>query len=127
MCTFKVILHNFSKIKVIKKSQDSRNQCFSYNFCLMIERSGSVSLTNGSGRPNIWILRIRISLGPDLKTTGGPDLPRYFDQVVPCEVISISSVLPTQETTETITTSKRKPLGKQYTRKNHEISCWFDV
>jgi hypothetical protein len=36
---------------------------FSYLFCLMIEGSGSVYLTNGSGsgRPeNIWILRIRL-------------------------------------------------------------------
>jgi hypothetical protein len=35
---------------------------FFYYFCLMIEGSGSISLTNGSGsgRPkNIWILRIR--------------------------------------------------------------------
>ncbi len=51
--------------KVIKKSQSSRNQCFSYYFCLMIEGSGSesLSLNNGSGSgrlKNIWILRIRI-------------------------------------------------------------------
>jgi hypothetical protein len=56
----KVYLHHFSKIKVIKKSQYSRNQCFSYYFCLLMEGSGSISLTNGSGfgsaRPkNIWI------------------------------------------------------------------------
>ncbi len=66
-----VHLHHFSKIKVIKKSQNSRNQCFSYYFCLMVEgsgaRSGSISLTNGSGfgsgRPrNIWILRIWIRI-----------------------------------------------------------------
>ncbi len=35
--------------KVIKKSQNIRNQGFSYDFCLMIEGSGSVPLTNGSG------------------------------------------------------------------------------
>jgi hypothetical protein len=36
--------------KKIKKSQNSRNQGFSYYFCLMIEGSGfgSVPLTNGS-------------------------------------------------------------------------------
>ncbi len=34
----KVRLRHFSKIKVIKKSQNSRNQCFSYYFCLMIEK-----------------------------------------------------------------------------------------
>ena len=59
------LLHHFSKIKVIKKSQNSRNQGFSYYICLMLEgsRSRSVPLTNGSGsrRPkNIRILRIRI-------------------------------------------------------------------
>ncbi len=42
-------LHHFSKIKVQQKSQNSRNQGFSYYFCLMIEGYGS-------GRPkNIWI------------------------------------------------------------------------
>jgi hypothetical protein len=30
-------------------SHKSRNQCFSYYFCLLIEGSGSISLTNGSG------------------------------------------------------------------------------
>jgi hypothetical protein len=59
----KVHLHHFPKIKCHKESQNSRNQCFSYYFCFMIEGSGSISLTNGSGfgsgRPtNIWI-RIR--------------------------------------------------------------------
>jgi hypothetical protein len=37
----KVHLHHFSKTKVQKKSQNSRNQGFSYYFCLMIEVSGS--------------------------------------------------------------------------------------
>ncbi len=44
-----------------KKTQNSGNQSFSYYFCLMIEGSGSIPLTNGSGsrRPkNMWI-RIR--------------------------------------------------------------------
>ncbi len=35
--------------KVIKKSLNSRNQGFYYYFCLMIEGSGAVPLTNGSG------------------------------------------------------------------------------
>ncbi len=42
-------------------SQTSRNQCFSFYICLMIEGSGSIPLTDGSGsgRPkNTWI-RIR--------------------------------------------------------------------
>ncbi len=34
---------------LIKNSQNSKNQGFSYYFCLMIEGSGSVPLTNGSG------------------------------------------------------------------------------
>jgi hypothetical protein len=29
----------FQRLKVIKKSQNSRNQCFSYYFCLMIEEA----------------------------------------------------------------------------------------
>ncbi len=40
--------HHFSKIKSKKKSQNSRNQGFSSYFCLIIEGSGSVPLTNGS-------------------------------------------------------------------------------
>ncbi len=61
----KVHLHHFSKIKSQKESQNSRNQGFSYYFCMMIEGSGSGSragsgsilLTSrsGSGRPkNMW-------------------------------------------------------------------------
>ncbi len=60
---FEGTFKSFLKIKIRKKSQNSGNQCFSYYFLLMIEGSGSVSLTNvfGSGRPkNIWILRILI-------------------------------------------------------------------
>jgi hypothetical protein len=46
----KVLLHHFSKIKVKKKTQNRRNQGFSYYFCLMIEGSpGSGSKTCGSG------------------------------------------------------------------------------
>jgi len=32
-----------------KKSQNSRSQGFSYYFCLMMEGSGSLPMTNGSG------------------------------------------------------------------------------
>jgi hypothetical protein len=53
----------FQREKVIKKSQNSRNQGFSYYFCLMIERSGPVPLTNGSRsgfrRPKNIRIRIR--------------------------------------------------------------------
>ena len=58
----KLHLHNFSKIKSQKESQNSRNQGFSYYFCMMIEGtgSGSIPLTSGSGRPkNMWIQWIR--------------------------------------------------------------------
>ncbi len=56
----KVHLYHFSKIKSQKESQNSRNQGFSYYFCMMIEGSGSgsIPLTSGSGseRPkNMWI------------------------------------------------------------------------
>jgi hypothetical protein len=43
----KVLLHHFSKIKVKKKSQNRRNQGFSYYVCLMIEGSPG----SGSRRP----------------------------------------------------------------------------
>ncbi len=41
----------FSKSKVIKKSQNGRNQGFSYYLCLMVEGSGTGSIprTNGPG------------------------------------------------------------------------------
>ncbi len=53
----------FKRQKVQKKSQNNRNQGFSYYYCFMIEGtgSGSIPLTSGSesGRPkNMWI-RIR--------------------------------------------------------------------
>ncbi len=71
----KLNLHHFSKILSQKESLNSRNQGFSYHFCIMIEgsgsgsgagsRSGSIPLTSGSGsgsgRPkNTWIRWIRI-------------------------------------------------------------------
>jgi hypothetical protein len=55
----------FLRYKVIKKSQNSRNQCFSHHFCLMIEGSGSVPMTNGSGSRRHKNIRIRIpNTGP---------------------------------------------------------------
>jgi hypothetical protein len=52
----KVHFHHFSKTKSPKKSQNSRNQGFPYYFYLMVEGSGSIPLTNGSGWPkNMWI------------------------------------------------------------------------
>jgi hypothetical protein len=45
----KVLSHHFSKIK--KKSQNSKNQGFSYYCCLMIEGYGSIPLTNDPGSP----------------------------------------------------------------------------
>ncbi len=64
----KLHLYHFSKIKIQKESQNSRNQGFSYYFCMMIEGSGSIPPTSGSGsgswRPkNTWIrIRIRIRI-----------------------------------------------------------------
>ncbi len=62
-----VHLHNFLKIKSQKEVTNSRNQGFSYFFCLMMEGCGSIPLTNGSvsesRRPkNIWIRRIWIRI-----------------------------------------------------------------
>jgi hypothetical protein len=71
--SYSLYLHHFSKIKSQKESQNSRNQGFSYYFCMMIKgsgsgsragsESGSIPLTSGSGsgRPkNMWIRWIRI-------------------------------------------------------------------
>jgi hypothetical protein len=63
-CYFlKIHLHNFLKIRSQKESQNGRIQEFSYYFCMMIEESGSIPLTcgSGSGRPkNTWLRWIRI-------------------------------------------------------------------
>ncbi len=60
----KVHLHHFSKIKSHKEvtKQLEKNQGFSYNFCLMIEGSGSgsVPLTNEYGSRSLKNMRIRI-------------------------------------------------------------------
>jgi hypothetical protein len=80
---------------VIKKSQNSRNQGFSYYFCLVIEGSGAgtVPLTNGSGsrRPkNIRILRIRIhrlqagDKDPKVKTSIGSERILNYCYVALC-------------------------------------------
>jgi hypothetical protein len=49
----KVHLDHFTKIKSQKESQMSRNQGFSYYYCMLIEgsgsESGSIPLTSGAG------------------------------------------------------------------------------
>ncbi len=70
----KVHLHHFSKRKIKKESQNSRNRDFSYYFCMMIEGSGagSIPLTNGSGsgRPkNMCIRWIRIRIRIRIRDT----------------------------------------------------------
>jgi len=48
----------FQRSKVQKKSPNSRNQYFSYYFCLMTEGSGSLPLSSGSGSGrlnNMWL------------------------------------------------------------------------
>ncbi len=56
-CYFlKVPLHQFSWAK----SQNSRNRGFSYFFCLMIEGSGSIHRTSGSGPGSRRAKNIRI-------------------------------------------------------------------
>ncbi len=42
---------SFSKIKSQKESQNSRNQGFSYYFCMMVEGSGTGSIPPDPGRP----------------------------------------------------------------------------
>ncbi len=69
----KLNLYHFSKIKSQKDKKKSRNQGFSYYFCMMIEGSGSGSRagsrsthhTSGSGsrrHKNMWIRWIRIRI-----------------------------------------------------------------
>jgi hypothetical protein len=62
-----VHLHHFSKKKVKKSRQNSRNQGFSYYFCMMIEGSGSESipLTDGSGSGYIKNLSVETDLDPN--------------------------------------------------------------
>jgi hypothetical protein len=50
----------FQRQKVKKKSQNSRNQGFSYYFCLTIEVSGSVPHTNGSGSATLVFASLKI-------------------------------------------------------------------
>ncbi len=87
-----VHLHHSSKIKshTLKKLQNSRNQGFSYYFCLMMEGSGSVLVANGSGcgsgRPKTYG---SYGFGSGSATPGSPsgsatlmrtgsEIPRYF-------------------------------------------------
>jgi hypothetical protein len=71
----KVYLHHFLKIKKAKRShkkakkshKKNRTQSFSYYFCLILEGSGSIPLTCGSGSgsrrlKNMWIRWIRIRI-----------------------------------------------------------------
>jgi hypothetical protein len=73
----------FKRQQFIKKSQNSRNQGFSYYFRVMIEKSGSGSIpsTNGCGSgtgmpKNIRIRRIRIRLPIRIRNTAKRDLVR---------------------------------------------------
>ncbi len=78
----KLHLHHFSKIKSQKESQNSRNQGFSYYFCMMIEGSGSIHLTSGSGskRPkNMWIwIRIAKKINLDCSIFTSMGIGRLF-------------------------------------------------
>ncbi len=71
----KVHLHHFSKMKSPKKSQNSRNQGFSYYFCLMIEGSG--------GPKNMWSrwIRIRNTGFRNFLAVGSP-LPEWAAEAV---------------------------------------------
>jgi hypothetical protein len=65
----KVHLHHFSKIKSQKESQNIRNQGVSYYFCMVIEGSGSIPLTSGSGS---GILEAQKHVDPDLAPDPDP-------------------------------------------------------
>ncbi len=72
------------KDKKSKRSQSSRNQGFSYYFCLVIEGSGSIPLTNGS-------------------STGSRRPKKHVDPVDSdsdpqhCDIVSLQCSTPTQE------------------------------
>jgi hypothetical protein len=73
--------YHFSKVQ--KKSQNSRNQGFSYFFCLVIEESGSgpIHLPNGSGsgRPR----EVDLEKGSVANPDPIPDLSDPYDFVPP--------------------------------------------
>ncbi len=86
LLTAEIFKSFFPKIKCPKKkSQNSRNQGFSYFFCLMIEGSGSIPLTDGSGsrsgsrRPKNMRIRIRIRI----RITGGLVMPAQEIFILP--------------------------------------------
>jgi hypothetical protein len=54
MVLFEGTFPSFFKDKVKKKSQNCRNQGFSYYFCLLIEGSGSGSIPLTSGSGSLW-------------------------------------------------------------------------
>ena len=76
----KLHLPHSSQLKSHKKSQKSRNQGFSYYFCLKMEGSGSVPLTNGSGRPK----NIRIRNTGFLHFWRGPCSVKILDSAWKC-------------------------------------------
>ncbi len=80
LITFEATFTSFFKDKKSQESQNSRNQRFSYYFCLLIEGSGagsgSVPRTNGSGS----VPRTNGSGSGRPKTIPtDPDLPPYPD------------------------------------------------
>ncbi len=87
-CLFLLKIHLRHK-KSKRKSQNSRNQGFSYYFCLLMEGSGSIPLTNGSGfgsgrLKNMWI-RIRNTAFTDkfchvIRTQISPTAAHFFNQ-----------------------------------------------
>jgi hypothetical protein len=87
---FEATIYIIFQDKKSKRSHKTvgRNQGFSYYFCLMIEGSGSIPLTNGSRsgsrRPkNIRIRRIRI------RNTGKPQYPVFSLVFVECTFLPL--------------------------------------
>jgi hypothetical protein len=80
----KLDLHHFSKIKSQKESQNSRNQGFSYYFCMMIEGSGSragsgsIPLTSGSGSGSGRLKNMWIRFGSGSATLQKTNLKKVF-------------------------------------------------
>jgi hypothetical protein len=70
----KVHLHHFSKLKSQKESQNSRNQGFSYYFCMMIEGSGSGYLWLVDPDPDPW--------GPNTCGSGSATLEKSLPDII---------------------------------------------
>ncbi len=115
----------------MKKSQNSRNQCFSYYFCLLIEGYGSVSLTNesafGSGRPkNICIRKTEKKIMLTLRRSSLRDLTRLLRSATTAveRFSAITSCWPASKDSISMSCSDGEQFENQCKKKT-EYECWL--